>query len=92
MADEDFVDVGRGDSGIVERADGDLRDQGLDVPVFVLAELRVGPAHDACGHADIPVFEGARLAGRSRDCYDRFTAGNNQAGRGRWRIGPSRRC
>ena len=92
VSDIDLVDVGGRDPRILQRAQRDLGDQRFEVAVFMLAEFRVGPAHDACGHAEIPGFEGARLAGKSGGCYDLLPAANNQAGGEGWRTRHSRRC
>ena len=44
-----FVAKERGLRGTLRQASR-LRGEGFDVAVLVLAELGMGPAHDACGH------------------------------------------
>ena len=50
MAEHDLVDLLRLDPGVGERLLGDAHDQAFDGFAFELAERRMGPANDACGH------------------------------------------
>ena len=53
MAEHDLVDLVRPDAGMVERLVRDLDDQRFQRLAFELAEARMRPADDACGHDDL---------------------------------------
>src|SRR5690606_20226936 len=54
MPEHDLVHVIRADAGMVQRLRRDLDDQALDGLVLQLAETRMRPADDACGHFRSP--------------------------------------
>ena len=53
MAEHDLVDLVRADAGMLERVVGDLDDQRFQRLAFELAEARMRPSDDACGHDDL---------------------------------------
>ena len=69
MAEHDLVDLVGTDAGMVERVGRDLDDQAFQRLAFELAEARMRPADDACGHGNLHPWRQPSMSARRTSQY-----------------------